>query len=474
MLATAVIGASLLLTSPVHGLGDNGAFQRVLTNNGLFQLPGTQADYVTARFGFLQGYVKGRETGLSGVSSRHLFIQLAILLNKLIVSSTVFDIRCLGLVYLGLLVGAVGLLTRALTRTDQPKRSYGLAALIVLVLADTTVLLPFNSFYTMPLLVILSVTMVASLLLLGRAPEHRGRWISLYFVSAALLVTSQPQNALLTLSYLVMSLGSFVAFRHPAQRLGLLCGGVGLVACGVLMGLALTPQQRQVNRYQAFTHGVLQHAASDPSPTLKQRGIDPQFALMRGDDYFSADFTALDPASSAVATGLTKKMTFSWIFKYYATHFAQLQQLLNLAATHMLETRVTAVGNYPARSGHGPKAQVQGLTLVSAGLARFFPRRFAFDLLLVGTLLTLFGVGAYRDWQVRRSAGVVRLTLMTGCLLNFLLIPIVVLLRTGETNLVQNIYLAPISLELVGLVLIADLATQRFWCSPDQPVMAHA
>ncbi|GEO68963.1 glycan biosynthesis hexose transferase WsfD [Levilactobacillus acidifarinae] len=471
MLFAAIVVGGLLFIPPIHGLADNGSFAQTLANNGLYQLDGYQVvGYLNPQLGLMRYYDEVRSAGLGGFSSQRLFVGLAIGLNKLIFSSTRFDLRCLGLVYYLPFVGAVGLLTRALTQPYRRIRSYVLAAVIVVIFADTSLTLAFNSFYVAPILLITAMMMVGSLLLLSRTTTHRGRLMSLYFLSATLLITSQPQNAPLTVSYLIMALGGFFVFQHPAQRLGLVLGMTVLVDCGVTMGLALTPQQRSVNRYQAFTHGVL-HETKDPSRALTQQGVSQQFALMRENDYYPVNFTELSPDTHYVRQHLTRYVGVGWVLTYYGHHWPQLRQLLDLAAANLMATQVKSVGNYPAHSGHAKGAQVKFFTLASTTAGTFFPRRFAFDALLVVALLLVFGVGAYNDLHQRRTYGVVRFFLVTGLLLNLLLVPLLVILTTGVTNLAQNLLLAAISLNLVLVILVADLLNHRLWHADDRQVI---
>ncbi|SMS13690.1 hypothetical protein [Levilactobacillus zymae] len=64
-----------------------------------------------------------------------------------------------------------------------------------------------------------------------------------------------------------------------------------------------------------------------------------------------------------------------------------------------------------------------------------------------------------------------RFFLVAGLLLNLLLVPLLVILTTGVTNLAQNLLLAPISLDLALLILVADLLNHRLWHADDRQVI---
>ena len=471
MLLAAIVVVGTLFIPETRGLADNGQFTQILANNGLYPRPGyQQVTYLTPQVGIMQYYNALGAGGLAGFSSQRLFIGLALQLNKWFYSATVFDLRFLGLVYAACFVGAVGLLTRALTRPDRRVRSYVLAGLIVLVFADGNWTLTFNSFYAFPVMLISAMTLTASLLLVGQVRRRRGQLLLLAGVSAGVLVMSQPQNAWVTASCLVMGLGGFYVFKHPAQRLGLGLGGALLIGCGVVMVLALTPQQRSINRYQAFTQGVLKET-KDPSSAIARQGVNRQFALMRAQDYYPVDFTELSPQTAYVDRHLTKRVNGWWVANYYAHHMKQLRTLLDLTASNLMVTRLESVGNYLKGHGHAPGAQAKTFTLMSTAAATFFPRRFAFDVLLAVALFLVFGVGAYHAIEQRKAYGLVRFCVMGGLLLNVLGVLLGVVFTAGVTNLTANLFLAPVSLSLVLMTFVADLLNHRLWRADDRQVI---
>jgi len=141
ILAALVVGF-LLFVPPLRGLADNGTFPQILANNGLYRLSGYQTTtYVNPQFGIMQYFNELRGTSFT---AQTLFIQVAILLNRVVYSQTVFDVRFLGLTYAVPYLGGIYLLTRAMTQPYRRIRSYFLAVIIVFVFADASFVLSFN------------------------------------------------------------------------------------------------------------------------------------------------------------------------------------------------------------------------------------------------------------------------------------------------------------------------------------------
>lgn len=206
----AIICAVILFIPPINGYADNGDFYRAMLSNGIYRLPtkdNQYIGYVVTKFGILKYF---NENNVAVFSSQALFVKAAVILNKLLYSHRYFDIRFLGIVYYVAFLPGIYLLTKALTGTWRRIRSYVIAILVVLIFADASFILYFNSFFAEPGMLISFLYVVGSLILLARG-DYSKRWKLLltYFISVVVLITSKQQNAPLALSFGVMSVGLF-------------------------------------------------------------------------------------------------------------------------------------------------------------------------------------------------------------------------------------------------------------------------
>lgn len=459
----AIIAGYLLFVPPFHGLADNGDFYRAQFVNGLYRLKGySMLDYVTPKLGIMQYY---NDTTAAVFSSQPLFVKMAVLLNKLFYSKTVFDLRFMGLIYYLPYLGSMYLLTTAMTAPYRKLRSYLIALLIVFVFADSSFTLYFNSFFAEPGMLILMLYAFSALMLVARRPDWHPRLLTVvYFVSIMLLIANKQQNAPLALSYTVTSIGLFFIFKKRAQWLWIVGGIVGILTTGVLTYTLITKQFNDINQYQAFTHGVLLHT-DDPSKKIAKRGVDEQYALMRNQDYYPKSFAAINPSDRSVKKGLNDKTSFGWIVMYYAHHYPQFHTLLDVAAGDMMITQVKAVGDYQKASGKPAGAQVTYFTGFSSVAGAFFPQKFSFDILLTLALLIVFLVGAYNDLVHRRVVNVVRFFLVAGLLTVFIFVPIISIIGDGDADLAKHLFMVPVSLDLILITFVADLLNHRLWHS---------
>lgn len=466
LLATLICAGLALYVAfvpPINGLADNGDFYRAMYTNGIYKLLGTHYnyfDFVTQKFGLMKYYNDYQSVNFS---SQPLFVKLAIGLNKLFYSKTVFDIRFMGIVNVIPYLGGIYLLTDALTYPARRLRNYLIAGLVVIVFGDSSFTLYFNSFFAEPQMLSLTLISFSAILLLARQ-RYRRRWplIGLYLISTLLLITSKSQNAPLALSFVVVTIGLLFLPRFSAMRIYLLAGMVVILITGGLTYKLIGQDFVDINTYQTFSHGVLTQT-NDPSKTLAKNGIDEQYALMQSQDYYAKQFATIQASGSYVKKNLVSKLGVGWVLKYYATHLRQFGKLMDLAAADVMITQVKAVGDYTKASGAPAGKQLTFFTTYSQLAGAFFPQKFAFNCLLVVALAMVYLVGFYNDLRQRQIEGVLRFFLVLGFLTIFIFVPIVSLIGDGDADLAKHLFMVPVSIDLIFLLFISDILNHRLW-----------
>ncbi|MFC6180429.1 glycan biosynthesis hexose transferase WsfD [Lactiplantibacillus daowaiensis] len=463
VLICALLAGYLTFVPPINGLADNGDYYRAMYSNGIYKLLGTHYNYfgyVTQKFGLMKYYNEYRSVNFS---SQPLFVKLAIWLNKLFYSKSIFDIRFMGLVNYGFYLGSIYMITDAFTYPAKRLRNYVIAGLVVFIFGDSSFTLYFNSFFAEPQMLSMTLYSFAAILLLARQ-RYRHRWplIILYAISTMLLISSKSQNAPLALSYVVVTLGLLFLPNFKAQRLYIFVGmGLLLVTGGLtykLIGSSFT----DINQYQAFSHGVLTQTG-DPSKDLKKGGIDEQYALMKDQDYYAKQFATIQPSQSYVKKNLLPNYNFAWIVKYYATHLKQFGRLMDLTAADVMITQVKAVGDYTKASGQPAGKQVTFFTGWSQLAGAFFPQKFAFDCLLAVAIAMVYAVGCYNDLRNHESEGVLRFFLVLGLLTMFIFVPIISIVGDGDADLAKHIFMVPVSIDLIFILFVSDILNHRLW-----------
>jgi len=463
MLVCAGLAGWLTFVPPINGLADNGDFYRAMYSNGIYKLLGTHYhyfSYVTQYFGLMKYYNENQSVIFS---SQPLFVKLAVFLNKIFYSKTIFDLRFMGVVNYVLYLGSIYLLTDALTFPAKRWRNYLIASLVVFVFGDSSFTLYFNSFFAEPQMLSMTLYSFSAIMLLARQ-RYRRRWplIVIFAISTLVLISSKSQNAPLALSYTVVALGLLFLPNFKAQRLYWLAGIGILLLTGGLTYTLIGKDFAYVNQYQAFSHGILTQT-NDPSKALAKNGIDEQYALMKNQDYYAKQFATIQPAQSYVEQNLLSKYNFIWIIKYYLSHLKQFGKLMDLAAADVMITQTKAVGDYTQASGAPPGKQLTFFTGYSAIAGAFFPQKFAFNCLLAVALVLTYAVGMYNDIKQHAIEGVLRFFLVLGLLTIFIFVPIIAIVGDGDADLAKHIFMAPVSIDLIFVLFVSDILNHRLW-----------
>lgn len=316
----AVIVGYLLFVSPINGYADNGDFARVIYINGIYPLDTKNyqyTTYLTQHYGLFKYY---NEHIAMLFSSQGIFVKTAVLLNKLFYSKTVFDIRFMGLVYYVFYLGAIYLLTLAVTNSNRRKNvDYVIALIVVFMFADSSLTLYFNSFFAEPVMIIAMMYITASLLLLMKKHFARSWYIlAVYFLSSLALVTVKQQNAPLALSLVVVTIGIYFVYRNKLSRLLIPISCLILLGSGIATYVMITDQFSNINSYQSMTRGVMLKE-QDPGNSLEKGGISRQYGLLKGDIY-TQTYAATSIKSKNITKDFIPKYNFAWILKYYLTH----------------------------------------------------------------------------------------------------------------------------------------------------------
>lgn len=455
VLLAGVAGGILLFVPPVAGYADNGDFARVLAHHGLYRTGAATPGYLTPTYGIMQYF---NDNAAAFFSSQSLFVRLAIGLNRLLFSQTVFDVRFLAAVYFLCFLGALYLAVQALT-SGRALRQYVLAAVCTAVFADSSGLLYFNSFYGQAVLLITGMAAVAALLLLGRSRDRtawqRAGLVLLFLLSAGLLVSVNAENSGLALSSIIMGLGLLPRLTRAGK---IVLGGAltTLVAAGAVALALASPELARVDHYQSMSRGVLLQD-KNPGKALKSGGINPQFALMRGTTYYQSGLPA-SPRESAMQRFFIQRFDDMWLLRYYVSHLAVFGRMLDLAAKDAQLTQVKSVGDYPAASGRGKNAQTHWFTGFSTVMGTFFPAKFAFYILLAAFFLLLYTIGAYQGLRQDQDWLVMKFAVVAGLSLTLIIGMVTAVVENGDTNLAQHLFMVAQSTDWLLLILLSDVA----------------
>ncbi|MDM8205374.1 hypothetical protein QUW09_04520 [Ligilactobacillus salivarius] len=459
----AVIVGYLLFVSPINGYADNGDFARVIYINGIYPLDIKNyhyTTYLTQHYGLFKYY---NEHTAMLFSSQGIFVKLAILLNKLFYSKTIFDIRFMGLVYYVFYLGAIYLLTLALTNSKKRENvDYVIALIIVFVFSDSSLTLYFNSFFAEPIMIISMMYITSSLLLLmKRYFTHDWCMLAVYFLASVALITVKQQNAPLALSLVVVTIGIYFVYRNKLYRLLIPISCLILLGSGIATYVMITDQFSNINSYQSMTRGVMLKE-QDPGNSLEKGGISRQYGLLKGDIY-TQTYTATSIKSKNITKDFIPKYNFAWILKYYLTHEQQFNEMLDVAARDGYLVQIKAVGDFTKKSGAKPHQQVQYFTLYGAMMKAFFPKKFAFYMTLCVVLVALYIVIFVISVKSNEMESAIKVFMVIGYTTMVIGTFITAVVGDGDADLAKHLLMVPLSLNLIFLQITSDVLHHNFW-----------
>lgn len=457
----AVIVGYLLFVSPINGYADNGDFARVIYINGIYPLDTKNyqyTTYLTQHYGLFKYY---NEHIAMLFSSQGIFVKTAVLLNKLFYSKTVFDIRFMGLVYYVFYLGAIYLLTLAVTNSNKRKNvDYVIALIVVFMFADSSLTLYFNSFFAEPVMIIAMMYITASLLLLMKKHFARSWYmLAVYFLASLALVTVKQQNAPLALSLVVVTIGIYFVYRNKLSRLLIPISCLILLGSGIATYVMITDQFSNINSYQSMTRGVMLKE-QDPGNSLEKGGISRQYGLLKGDIY-TQTYAATSIKSKNITKDFIPKYNFAWILKYYLTHEQQFNEMLDVAARDGYLVQIKAVGDFTKKSGAKPHQQVQYFTLYGAMMKAFFPKKFAFYMTLCVVLVALYIVIFVISVKSNEMESAIKVFMVIGYTTMVIGTFITAVVGDGDADLAKHLLMVPLSLNLIFLQIIFGILRGR-------------
>lgn len=362
LIIVAAIGAYVLLAPPVIGLANQTDFVRFMQPFGIAYPPditGKDQHWCFADVTFALTRPEGLQHPY--FSSQTLFIAAAMGLHHLISKSSWFDIRFLAFVHLVALLIFFGKTIETIQNAVPHGRTVGLV-LATLIVTDVGYLAFFNTFYAEPAAILFTISFVAFLFDALRQP--RASNICLLAASAALLVTSKPQHALLGL---VIGLFLIVVpfFRRDWRPFLTYCiaASVLVTGAGVYTASTIHVSDRTATLYATVFTGVLMDSAN-PRSDLAELGIDPNAEIYRGSSPFVSN--------NAVAAGyFPGRCTYSRLLAFYLVHPVRLLQRTDRVIRAVMSNRLPALGNFQRGTGHRCQEQAKCFSIWDPIRARF-------------------------------------------------------------------------------------------------------
>jgi hypothetical protein len=436
-----------LLIPPIVGLANEGDFERVMGYAGFQYLTQERSEkfyeHIVTRFAIISPgwYSSGYLT------SEIPLAYSARLASELIRPRRLFDIRILGAVHSVILMLAIWILLRA-CRCLHPLAQGLLAALLFVVYTDVGYAAAFNSFFAQTASFLFLLLTVAVSVEGNRRGALEGSLLIPFFLSAALFVSSKPQEAIH--GPLLALWGLWLSGFRPAR-------GWRQPAIWFALGLCLfalwyyrqTPKAgiRNVGLFHTVFHELLQNSP-DPQRDIDELGLDRDMARYIGMHAYMPQAPMTDPTFQA---RFFDRFGYGKVVAFYLRHPARLLDRLRRAAPAAFRLRPKYLGNFEKTTGVPPRTKATRFALWSDLRAKLESRAVLWLLLFFGGNLAAVAIAWVRaSCQTR-----IFLAGILVCLLLASLEFVVCALADSLDDLGRHLFVFD---ALFDLVLIADVA----------------
>jgi hypothetical protein len=455
---TALVASIILFLPNYLGVAGDGSTDEVMRSAGIYYLD-KEPDKIYNNY-FVKTYstiASGEDKPGKTINSQVFFICLAKALDDLVTRDHNFDIRFLGLIYLIFYLPAVYLIVRQMCqRVKQFTEGFVIAGAGLIIFSDIGYITYFNSFYPE------AIWLIAMLYCTGAAmsfqkerPEYLDfLGLMLFLTSAMILTGTRRQCGILGFLFAIYVIRLIFVRRNFLW--GISCMGAAFVlSLFAYFCMFLYPSDfSETSKFHSMTRGVL-FVSSDPAKTLGEFGIDPSYELLT--DASSYDYLPLVKSGDAsLYHGFMDQFTTSDIAVYYLRHPGSMLGMIDVSIGAGMDIRRGSCGNYEMSAGMPEKAKSIFWSGWSTFKAMSAPRTIGYLFLLTGFVFFLFYKGySIRPQKNRRNTILLDMNLtVLGVLLSQ---SVVVIIGSGDAEMVQRMFLVGLSLDIMTYSVFAEL-----------------
>lgn len=393
----------------------------------------------------------------SGTVTAHiLLLRFARAVDYLFTKDTFFDVRFLAVIYLILYLPAVYLAVRAALERLTYFNEYIIAAVAgVLIFADGSCGVYFNSLYPEPLFLISLLYIAACAMMLQKESKLTPLYLCLLvFWTLVMCFTRQHcfMVGLWVAAFCVLLLRLFKGF--PA-RLGLLVVAA-ILAVGTAVSLTAMPQEfTDTSKLHAMTRGVLLQS-NDPEETLEQIGINGSYAVLADVSFYDSPALA-EEENPLLQEGFLDKYDTLTIGLYYLRHPGALISMLDIGIKSAFDLGREYCGNYEKSAGMPERAQNVFWSMWSIFKQRSAPKTIGYLVLLIIAYCVMSGRKMYTVSRTPERLHYIYLLTMvaiTGIGVSNLCC---IILQSGDAQLAQYNLIMGVCMDLLFYYVLIEI-----------------
>jgi hypothetical protein len=349
--AAAIILSCQLFFPPIVGLADQGDFIRIVGRFGYTpEDKSTEYAFLTRKF---VPDPRARVAVYEQVTSEYIFVEAAVLLNKVLSKDGKLDLTMIGFVHLIAFLYAFHRLLLA----AAPFRVMWVLAL--LILTDVGYAAYWNSFYAEPASCIFFLLLLSESISICRTEVVSSAQIARWTLWAILFVMAKPQNA--PLGFLLALFALRLTTASYRSRLGI--GSSILIATASVVGIVTLPVPiGWANTYNDVFLTILPESPA-PASDARTLGLSPEWLKYSG----TGAWTPGTAYHEAVMSGtIGKTITPGSILHFYLLHPTRIWRHAKRVLPTAFSLRPEWCGNFERSAGLPPGAKSRGFSLWSA------------------------------------------------------------------------------------------------------------
>lgn len=455
---TAVVVSSILFLPNYLGVAGDGSTDDIMKSAGIYYID-KEPEEIYSNY-FVKTYTKISSDGeMQGKirNSQVILIKAAKGLDDIFTGDNYFDIRFLGFLYFLLYLPAVYLIVeQACQRVKRFSEGFFIAGAGLIIFSDVGYVTYFNSFYPEALWFITMLYCVGAAMSFQRKHSNRQDVLSLilFLLSGLVLISSRRQCVVIGFLFAVYVIR--LIFVRRSWRWGAVCILTSfLLSLVSIVCMFVYPSDfTETSKFHAMTRGVL-FSSSNPAETLREFGIDSSYELLA--DASAYDYLPLVKSEdSSLYHGFMDRYTISDIGVYYLRHPGSLFGMVDVSIRAGMDMRRSNCSNYEKSAGFPKKARSLFWSGWSSFKALSAPKTVGYLILVTGAVFLLFYKGySIRPEEDRRST--VFLDILLTVLVILLSQSVVVIVSCGDAEMVQRMFLAGLSLDIVTYCVFAEL-----------------
>ncbi|MCR1842483.1 hypothetical protein [Murimonas intestini] len=446
----------MLFISPYLGVANDSMANQKMKGFGLDYLEKDTAreDSFQSNEYFIKTYESVHADGQE-FTVHTLFVTAAKAVDSFFTGDNLFDIRFLGALYgICWLPGVFLLIKSALERVKYFSEGVVLSVAGVLIFADVSYLTYFNSLYTDALIYICILYAAGASLALHKNSRWSPAYILILTISGTVFCFISRRcflAGILLAFFCILQIRVFQEYRFKKM---LIMAAAVLLAGSVVSFFQCTEEFDETGKFHAMTRGVLLQSPN-PVETLDSFGIDASYAVLADCSLYDY-YPVSEIENPLLHEEFMDKYTTGEIALYYIKHPGAMLSMWDLGVKSAFNLRRSYCGNYESSTGMPAMGKSIFWSAWSIFKERSAPKTIGYLALLVVVFSAMSGRKVFNKRVVRRW-DYVYFTVMVI----FLLIGVVdityVMLKSGDTQLVQFNMVMGVSMDILFYYVLAEI-----------------